>query len=199
VKQEIKTGYKATDKNMQCQGFQYAVGGEYHHPGELKLCPNDTELKQGKGGFHFCENPLDVLDYYNLCDSEFHTVESKGKTDGDGKKSVTKNLKLTATIGLPGFVKASIEYIRKVCTEENPEKENSGDSAQLAASGDYAQLAASGDFAKLAASGDSAKLAASGDFAKLAASGDSAKLAASGDYAKLAASGDSAQLAASGD
>ena len=145
MEQEIKKGYKATDKNMQCQGFQYAVGGEYYHPGALNLCPNDSDLKQGKGGFHFCENPLDVLDYYNLCDSEFHTVEAAGEIENDGKKSVTKNLKITATIGLPVFIKASIEYIRKTCLEEKPKEEASGDSAQLAASGYSAQLAAFGD------------------------------------------------------
>ena len=199
MEQEIKKGYKATDKNMQCQGFQYAVGGEYYHPGALNLCPNDSDLKQGKGGFHFCENPLDVLDYYNLCDSEFHTVEAAGEIENDGKKSVTKNLKITATIGLPVFIKASIEYIRKTCLEEKPKEEASGDSAQLAASGYSAQLAASGDSAQLAASGDYAKLAASGDSAQLAASGYYAKLAASGDSAQLAASGYSAQLAAFGD
>ena len=162
MEQEIKKGYKATDKNMQCQGFQYAVGGEYYHPGALNLCPNDSDLKQGKGGFHFCENPLDVLDYYNLCDSEFHTVEAAGEIENDGKKSVTKNLKITATIGLPVFIKASIEYIRKTCLEEKPKEEASGYYAKLAASGDSAQLAASGYSAQLAAFGDDSIVAGIG-------------------------------------
>ena len=49
------TGYKGFDKNLQCRGFQYEVGKEYETD-EAELC---------KKGFHFCENPHDVLSYYN--------------------------------------------------------------------------------------------------------------------------------------
>jgi len=62
-------GYKAYKKGMVCKDFQYEVGKVYKHEGPLSLC---------KSGFHFCENPFDVLNYYDLCDSEFTEVEALG-------------------------------------------------------------------------------------------------------------------------
>ena len=176
-------GYKAFDKGLVCRNTQYEIGKTHEVGGDLKICKN---------GIHFCKNPFDVLDHYNLCESEFAEVDVVGDivTD-DHKKFATNKLTITAKLDLAGFCKAAFKFIW--------ESINPGDAAKLAASGDAAQLAASGDAAQLAASGYAAKLAASGDAAQLAASGYAAKLAASGDAAKLAASGYAAQLAASGD
>ena len=182
---KIIKGYKAFDKNMTCRGFKYEEGKTYECK-EAKICEK---------GFHFCENPLDTLDYYDLYNSVFCEVESSGKTDThkkDTKVSTTK-IKIGAKIFLSDFIKASYDFIWAKC-----KKKASGYSAKLAASGNSAQLAASGNSAQLAASGDLAKLAASGNYARLAASGNSAQLAASGNSAQLAASGYSAKLAASG-
>ena len=198
---ETKTAFKAFDKNLKCRGFQYEIGKEYKHEGKVEVC---------ESGFHSCENPLDVLNYYDLTESRFAEVECSGdiKTHLDDSKIASKKIKIKAELKLGEFIKASIDYLFKSGNKDERTQAASGDSAQLAASGVYAKLAASGDYAKLAASGvyaklaasgDSAKLAASGDYAKLAASGDSAQLAASGVYAQLAASGVYAKLAASGD
>ena len=181
---EIVLGYKATDKDMKCRGKQYAVGETYEHDGEISLC---------REGLHFCQNPLDVLDFYDLCDSEFLSVEAHGKCESDDKKTVTNKLKVTASIGLPGLIKASVDWIFS-----QTKKSKTKDSSKLAASGYSSKLAASGYSSQLAASGDSSKLAASGDYSKLAASGDSSKLAASGYSSKLAASGDSSIAAGIG-
>jgi len=147
---EVIIGYKATDKGLTCRGMQYVVGETYEHEGNISLC---------NSGFHFCQNPLDVLDFYNLCDSDFLTVEAQGQCESDDKKTVTNKLKVTASIGLPGLIKASVEWIFN-----HTEKSKKKDSSQLAASGYSSQLAASGDSSKLAASGDSSQLAASGDY-----------------------------------
>lgn len=43
------TGYKGTDKDMRCQGFQFELGRWYEMPeGDLVLCSR---------GFHFCKYP----------------------------------------------------------------------------------------------------------------------------------------------
>jgi len=189
-------GYKAFDKDMKCRGFQYEVGKEYGEP-EAEICEK---------GFHFCENPLDVLSYYDLCESTFAEVEATGKTvghDGNSKHATTK-IKIKAKLDLAGFVKASVDFLlQKTKTPKgsgyDAKLASSGYDAKLASSGYYAQLASSGDSAKLASSGYYAQLASSGYYAQLASSGDSAKLASSGYYAQLASSGYYAQLASSGD
>jgi hypothetical protein len=196
----MEKGIKAFDKGLKCRYFQFKEGGEYKIRGNPKLCER---------GFHYCENPLDVLDYYDLCDSEFAEVISLGETKTDGRKTVTNHIKINAKIDLTGFIKASIDYLfekTKVATCKYIEAASgdysqlaaAGGSSQLAAAGFSSKLAASGDYSQLAAAGGSSQLAASGGSSQLAASGFSSKLAASGDYSQLAAAGGSSKLAASG-
>ena len=184
-------GFKAFGKGLVCRGKQYKENTVFEEQ-EAVIC---------RGGMHFCENPLDVLDYYPLVDSNGNVVEvaevealGECKTD-DSKKFCTKKLKIGLKLSLPAFVKAAIDF----AFEKNGGKASTGDYAQLASSGDYAKLASSGNYAQLASSSYSAQLASSGDCAKLASSGYGAKLASSGDYAQLASSSYSAQLASSGD
>jgi alkylhydroperoxidase family enzyme len=186
------TTYKALDKDFRCKDFQFKVGETYTHDGPVVIC---------ESGFHGCENPLDVLSYYDLCASRFAVVEQAGelKRNDEDSKIASATITIKAELKLGEFTKQAVQWIIDRCKAGKNVKAASGNSAKLAASGDYAQLAASGDYAQLAASGYSAQLAASGNSAKLAASGNYAQLAASGNYAKLAASGDYAQLAASGD
>ena len=211
-------GFKAFGKGMICRGKQYAENTVFEEQ-EAVIC---------KSGMHFCENPLDVLDYYPLIDSNGNIVEvaevealDECQTD-DNKKFCTKKLKIGAKLSLTAFVKAAIDFAfeksdgkastgngAKLTSSGNGAKltssgygaqlASSGDDAQLASSGYDAQLASSGNGAKLASSGDGAQLASSGDYAKLTSSGNGAKLASSGDDAQLASSGDGAQLASSGD
>jgi len=188
-------GYKAFNKDMTCRGFQYEEGKTYE---ELKA-------ECCESGFHFCENPLDVLKYYNLCESEFAEVEVLGEVHKRSKsndtKAATTKIKIGAKIGLPGLIKASFEYLWEKCYTNKDENVQaaSGNDSQLAASGDYSKLVASGDCSKLAASGYGSQLAASGNDSKLAASGDASQLAASGDDSKLAASGDDSKLVMEGE
>ena len=183
-------GYKAYKKGLTCNNFQYEVGKEYKYDGDIEIC---------NSGFHFCENPLDVLNYYDLIDCEFTEVEATGKTDkeknGNDTKLVTDKIKIGAKLDLNAFIKASIDFIWEKC---NKKEKDSGYSARLASYDNFARLASSGYSAQLASSGYSAQLASSGNSARLASYGDSAQLASSGDYARLASSGDSARLELNG-
>jgi hypothetical protein len=196
-KQAPVIAYKGFDKDLKCRGYQFKVGETFEHTGEVKAC---------KSGFHACENPLDILNYYDLCDSRFAIVEMSGeysRHEGDSKIASAK-ISIKVELKLPEFIAASIDWVKQACNIEKPDlsgdkvQSASGNCSQLAASGNYSQLAASGDSSKLAASGYSSKLAASGYSSKLAASGDSSQLAASGNCSQLAASGNYSKLAASG-
>ena len=188
-------GYKGFKEGLICREKQYAENTIFEEK-NAEVC---------ESGIHFCENPLDVLDYYELTTSEFAEVEAleEVKTE-DWKKYCTKKLKIGKKLSLTRFVEASVDFLSRNTEAETTRNRYgklaaSGYRANLAASGYRAQLAASGYSASLAASGDESQLAASGNYAQLAASGDHAKLASNGYRANLAASGYRAKLAASGD
>ena len=186
-------GYKAYNKGLKCRDFQFEENKEYSIDGSPEIC---------KKGFHFCENPLDTLNYYDLVDSEFTEVEAIGETQKESNnpdtKVVTNKIIIGAKLDLKGFIKASIDFIWQQCKSENDEVGNGNDSSKLASSGDFSKLASSRHCSQLASSGDFSKLASSGDFSQLASSGDFSKLASSGDFSKLASSRDSSQLAMDG-
>ena len=98
--------YKGTDKDMKCRGFQFELGKEYEEA-EAKLCNK---------GFHGCEYPLDVFAHYAPADSRFFVADLDGVTDemeSDDTKRVGTKIKLRAEIGIPGIVKAAVEYIKE--------------------------------------------------------------------------------------
>ena len=184
-------GFKAFGKGMICRGKHYKENTVFEEE-KAVICTS---------GMHFCENPLDVLDYYPLVDRngnmvEVAEVEALGEcqTD-DNKKYCTKKLKIGVKLSLASFVKAAINF----AFENTNGNASAGNGAKLARSGNGAKLASSGNYAKLASSGYGAKLASSGNYAQLASSGNGAQLASSGDGAKLASSGNGAKLASSGD
>lgn len=80
-------GYKAFDKNLQCRGFQFAVGKTYTHKGDVVPC---------QSGFHFCPEIADVFTYYGFDNESTRLceVEAVGEVVGDGDKRVTNKLKI---------------------------------------------------------------------------------------------------------
>lgn len=108
---ETIVAYKGFDKDLKCRDFQYEVGKEYEEP-KAKAC---------ESGFHACEQPLDVFNYYHPKDgSRFCVVEQSGeisKENGDSKVASSK-IKIGAEIGILGLVNAQIEYVKARCTNE---------------------------------------------------------------------------------
>ena len=188
-------GFKGFEKDFSCKGKQYEENTTYEEYG-VGCCH--------KGVMHFCEDPWEVLNHYDLVDgngnfSEFAEVEALGQVWNDGEKRATNKIHVGAKLGLKGFLKACID-----CTLEKTEYESNGtnlpgDSAQISSSGNYAQIGSSGYSAQIGSSGDYAKIGSSGNSAKIGSSGDCAKIGSSGDYAKIGSSGDSAQIGSSGD
>ena len=191
-------GFKAFNKGMKCRGKQYEENTTYEENGD-EICE--------AGVMHFCENPLDVLNYYPLVDengdiSDFADVEAVGDIYRKEDKTATNKLHIGAKLGLKGFIKACVDFtIEKTRVEpikDDKSDDNSGYSAKIGSSGDSAQIGSSGDSAQIGSSGDCAKIGSSGDCAKIGSSGDSAQIGSSGDCAKIGSSGYYAQITSEG-
>ena len=103
-------GVKGFNQDMTCRGFQYKEG-ETYETSRAKAC---------KEGFHFCENPIDALNYYYPGQSVYHQVEGDGQIDrdtDDSKVACTK-IKIGAKIDIPFICKATFDYVKSHCTNE---------------------------------------------------------------------------------
>ena len=118
---ETIKSYKGFDKDLKCRGFQYEIGKEYEEP-EADVC---------RAGFHACERPLDVFNHYYPVNSRFCEVEQSGELsrDTDDSKVASTKIKIGAEIGIPGLVKAQIEWVKAHTTMEHtdPERATAGD------------------------------------------------------------------------
>ncbi|NMB83301.1 MAG: hypothetical protein GYA14_15945 [Ignavibacteria bacterium] len=105
-KEKVTKGFKAFNKDLTCRGFQYKEGETFEMDEEPVRC---------ECGFHFCTEPLDVFQYYPPADSVIHHVEGfgEGSTDNEDSKIAVSKIKIGAQIGLPEFVKLSIDAILK--------------------------------------------------------------------------------------
>ena len=195
---ENTKGFKAFKKGLICRGKQYTEN-TIHEESKAEIC---------RSGMHYCVNPFDVLDYYDLVNSDgsfndFAPVEAldEPKTD-DGKKFCTTRLKVGAKLNFAGFVKVCVDYIiekTKLSGDECTDHDKGEDSAKIGSSGDYAKIGSSGDYAQIGSSGDYAQIGSSGDYAQIGSSGYSAKIGSSGDYAKIGSSGYYAQIDSTGE
>jgi hypothetical protein len=198
--EKVIKAYKGFDENLCCRGFQYEVGKEYEMDGEVECC---------KRGFHACESPLEVLDYYFLFDdckmARFCEVEQSGKTHTENNvstKVASSKIKIKAELKFTELLKLGIEWLKEKTSPVNVTDEVIGDNGEnekkIGSRGNYAQIGSSGDYAQIGSSGDSAKICSSGDYALIGSSGDYALIGSSGDYAKIGSSGFSAQIGSSG-
>ena len=155
---------------MQCtlngKIFQYEIGKEYKED-KADLC---------HCGFHACENPLDVLSYYNNIDDKFCEVELDKIDPNRNKDSKIcgKKIKIGIEIGFLGLFKAGIEWIKNktIFTKEDFKKLPSSYNAKISSSDYNAKIGSSGDYVQIGSSGYNAKIGSSGDDAKISSSGD---------------------------
>lgn len=109
---------KGFDKDLKCRGYQYEVGKTYECSGDIEVCAN---------GFHAISedaSPLSVFNYYPPTDEKgnpqrYCEVEADGTEKRDGDKIACSKLTVGAEIGIPGLVKAHVEWVKAHVTNEN--------------------------------------------------------------------------------
>ena len=133
-------GYKAFKKGLICdptgnKPFQFAENTVFEER-KAEVC---------KSGFHFCAEPMDVLNYYPP-ESEFAEVEALDdvKTD-DSVKYVTKKIRIGAKISLKDLISAQVDIDFAKAKKDGSEHYAQGDYGHAAAQGYYGHAAAQGD------------------------------------------------------
>lgn len=143
-------GYKGFEKGLICRDKQYKENTIFEEA-ETEICEK---------GMHFCENPLDVLNYYPLVDengnlNEFAEVEALGDVEKENDKCCTNKLKIGAKISFKKLIEANVKVVlEKTCKD--------GDYAQIESSGYCAKIGSSGYYAQIGSSGDSAVIMCAG-------------------------------------
>ena len=153
------TAFKGFDKDFSCRGFKYEIGRSYTHDGEISLC---------QAGFHACEAPLDVWNYYPPTDgNQVAQVELGGVSNQreNDTKRVGKSITIKAALSIPALIAAQIEWTFNAAKKS---KKVNGVEKTAASSGRYSTAASSGHYSTAASSGDSSKAVSSGDSSKAA-------------------------------
>ena len=111
--------FKGFDKDLKCRDFQYEIGKEYTEE-KADIC---------NYGFHACEFPMDVFNYYPPSDSRYCEVEleANNQKSSDDSKRVGKKISVKAEIGIAGIIKAGVEYIKEQVNWEDDKATNTGD------------------------------------------------------------------------
>ena len=129
--------FKGFDKDLKCKDFQYEIGKEYTEE-KADIC---------NCGFHACEFPMDVFDYYPPSDSRYCEVdlEENGQKSSDDSKRVGKKISVKAEIGIAGIIKAGVEYIKEQVNWEDDKATNTGYQSAATNTGNRSAATNTGD------------------------------------------------------
>ncbi|OZI23724.1 hypothetical protein CAL26_09845 [Bordetella genomosp. 9] len=183
------TAFKGFDKNLACRGYQYSIGETYEHAGRVVRCAS--------GGFHSCEYPLDVFNYYPPADSRYAVVLAGGEIDrkeGGDTKLASGKITIEAELRMPQLISKAIDWIMArvdkasgVYLEQNrSHASNTGDYSAASNTGYGSAASNTGDYSAASNTGDYS--AASNTGYGSAASNTGARSAASNTGARSAAS-----------
>ena len=192
--------YKGTDRQMKCRGMQYTLGETAVFDGEPHLC---------KAGLHACEQPIDVLNHYTPNESRYFEAEAEevsAERESSDSKIVARKMTLKAEIGVPGLVKAQIEYVKSqigfddAIKRANAEKENhaTGDRGAASATGYRGAASATGYRGAASATGDQGAASATGYQGAASATGDQGAASATGYRGAASATGKAGVALAAG-
>ena len=129
--------YKGFDKELKCRDFQYEVGKEYE----------ETKADLCSCGFHACENPLDVFNYYEpassrYCEVEMDEVSPELRNDS---KRCSKKIRIGVEIGIKGIVEAGVKFIMDKIDWANAKETNTGDWSAATNTGNWSAATNTGD------------------------------------------------------
>ena len=193
---ETITGFKGFDKDLKCRDYQYEVGKEFEEEGKIEACSN---------GFHFCENPFDVLRYYppstEKGSSRYCIVKGSGNIDrdGDDTKVACSKLHISAEIGLKGIIEAGVKFILDKINWKDNKESNTGDHSAATNTGDYSAATNTGYQSAATNTGNQSAATNTGDYSAATNTGYHSAATNTGDHSAATNTGDYSAATNTGD
>ena len=166
--------FKGFDKDLKCRDFQYEIGKEYTEE-KADIC---------NYGFHACEFPMDVFNYYPPSDSRYCEVEleANNQKSSDDSKRVGKKISVKAEIGIAGIIKAGVEYIKEQVNWEDDKATNTGDYSAETNTGDQSAATNTGYQSAATNTGDQSAATNTGNQSAATNTGNKSAATNTGNY-----------------
>ena len=143
-------GFKAFNKGLKCKNKTYKENTTFKENGNIGICEK---------GMHFCEMPLDVLNYYpyNPNETEFAEVEAIGDIKKDDNKTVTNKLRIKSKISFQKLLKLHFDLVFEKVIVNKDTTNTAGDRAHANTAGYRAHANTAGNEAISSAIGIQSK------------------------------------------
>ena len=138
MNQQPIIAYKGFNADLTCRDFQFQIGKTYTHEGKVEACAS---------GFHACENPLDVFNYYGPT-SRFAIVECSGEINKESNadsKIACGSIHIKAEIGLPTLISKAVDLILSKIKWDTAKESNTGDYSAATNTGYYSAATNTGN------------------------------------------------------
>ena len=187
--------YKGFNSDLTCRGLQYKIGEKYSCDEKIILCEK---------GFHACEEPLDVLLYYDKPDSRYCIVEQSGeiiRCKHNNTKQVSSEIKIIKEIDLVGLVKAEVEHLKETTKNEETDEtiiKSECDNACVNSIGAFAEIYSKGYGTKIYSGNFNTSIISVGVDAIINSEGSSNDIYSIGYRARICSIGNNAKIRANG-
>ena len=189
-------GFKGFNKGLTCQPVGNKPAYQFK---EGEIAETEEAIVPCHSGFHFCEMPLDVFDYYPpKIGTEYAEVEALGDVQTQDNKCVTNKIMVGRKIGISGMFKAHFALLLEKVSESKEKVITSEDYTHVNTSGDRSHASTSGYWSHANTSGKMSHANTSGEMSHANTSGGWSHANTSGNDAHASTSGENSIAASIG-
>ena len=186
------SNYKGFNHDFTCRGVKYEVGVVYTCNENVKACEK---------GFHACEEPFAVLNYYPFVNEKcelnrYAEVNQSGVCDKNEEKIASQKIKIKAELDIAGLVKAQVKYVQsKIKTKTS--NLNTGNYSAATNTGHYSAATNTGNYSAATNTGYRSAATNTGNYSAATNTGNYSAAQVTGSNSVALACGYKAKAAAS--